>query len=127
VADTWNEEIKEVLAGLTETVNAGQGGPAEVTALLGLKDPPTGQASLCKAHSTVWTTMRDEMLTEGEPPKATRRAWLTKWLTRHERVIAGIANCPGCERPAPTTPQRDAGPFDGPPRRRRRRGPPRRR
>lgn len=126
MADTWNEEVKEVLAGLSATVAAGQGGPAEVNGLLKIKEPPTGQASLCKAHSTVWTTMRDEMLAEGDPPKATRRAWLTKWLTKHERVIAGIAACPGCERPAPTTPQRDAGPGDAPPRRRRT-GPPRRR
>lgn len=126
MAETWNEEIKNVLSDLNGRVTGGIAGPGEVTELIGLKDPPTGQASLCKAHGTVWNTMREEMVGEDEPTKIARRAWLTKWLDKHERVILGIANCPGCERPAPATPSYDGG-HDGPPRRRRRRAPPRRR
>lgn len=127
MADTWNEEIKAVLDEIGVNVTGGIAGPGEVERLIGLKDPPTGQACLCKAHLTVWTTMREEMIGEDEPSKAARRAWLTKWLVKHDRVIQGIANCPGCEREAPATPARGGEGQDGPPRRRKRRAPPRRR
>lgn len=119
--------MKEVLDEIGTNVTGGIAGPGEVERLINLKDPPTGQECLCKAHLTVWTTMRDEMIGEDEPIKSARRAWLTKWLTKHDRIIQGIANCPGCERDPAATPARGEG-ADGPPRRRRRRrGPPRRR